>query len=199
MTKTLKLGMVMLIVGLTSMAFVAPKATTYNVDTNATKLTWKAEKVTGSHEGTVNVASGNLNFEGEKLTGGSFEIDMTSIKCTDLQGDMAGKLEGHLKSADFFNTAKHAKCTFKITKAFARNTSGSYRIIGDLTVKSITKEIKFNADIKSKDNKKMANAKITIDRTDYDVRYGSGSFFDNLGDKTIYDEFTINLALVAGK
>jgi len=126
------------------------------------------------------------------LTGGEFAIDMTSITVTDLDGGMKGKLEGHLKSPDFFGVENHPVANFKITKVVPRGTGGSYKVVGDLTIKNITKEIKFNADVKDD----MATANIQIDRSDFNVKYGSGSFFDNLGDKTIYDEFDMVVDLV---
>ena len=128
------------------------------------------------------------------MTGGNFEIDMTSLKVTDLEGAMAGKLEGHLKSPDFFGIEKFPTASFKITKVVSRGTAGSYKIAGNLTIKETTKEIKFMTTLSA--DGKTADAKITVDRSDFNVRYGSGSFFDGLGDKTIYDEFDLNVKLV---
>lgn len=165
-----------------------------NVDTTKSTIIWKGYKVTGEHTGTINLKSGALEMEDGKLVGGRFEIDMTSIKVTDLEGKWAQKLEGHLKSPDFFGVEAHPTATFVITKAAPKGTPGDYKIAGDLTIKGITKEIKFYAHL-SEDGK-TATVKITVDRTDFDVRYGSGSFFDNLGDKTIYDEFDLEVTLV---
>ena len=124
---------------------------------------------------------------------------MTSITVTDISGGGAKKLEGHLKSADFFGTEENPTATLKITKAIPYGTSGAYKIVADLTIKKITKSIKFKANVDMSGNQISANAKITVDRSDFNVRYGSGSFFDNLGDKTIYDEFDIEVKLVANK
>ena len=74
-----------------------------------------------------------------------------------------------------------------------------YKVEGDLTIKKTTKPIKFIANIKEDGSIIVATADIQIDRSEYDVRYGSGSFFDNLGDKTIYDEFDLSVELVVGK
>jgi len=124
-------------------------------------------------------------------------VDMTSINCTDLQpGKGKEKLEGHLKSADFFGVEKFPTARFDITKVVSRGTAGDYRVSGNLRIKESTKSIKFNAVVKKDAKSSVATAAIKIDRTDFDVRYGSGSFFDNLGDKTIYDEFDLNLSLV---
>ena len=163
------------------------------LNTTESEITWKGKKVTGSHTGTISIMDGGLEFdEAGMLAGGNFTIDMNSITCTDLSGKSADKLIGHLKSNDFFGVANHPTASFNITKVVSRGTPGNYKVIGDLTIKDITKQIKFNADLT--DN--SGTAEITIDRTDFNVRYGSGSFFDNLGDKTIYDEFelVVNLA-----
>lgn len=165
------------------------------VDTTESYVAWKGYKVTGSHYGKVKLQEGNLDYADGQLVGGGFTIDMTSITVEDLQGEYAKKLEGHLKSPDFFGTEKFPTAKFDITKVISRGTPGAYKVIGNLTIKETTKEIKFNTQVEEKDGKKVATADITIDRSDFDVRYGSGSFFDNLGDKTIYDEFelTVNL------
>ncbi|MEO0775018.1 MAG: YceI family protein [Bacteroidota bacterium] len=167
------------------------------VDTAQSTVSWKAYKVTGSHEGTLTIKNGQLDMTDGQLTGGSFDIDMTSINCTDLSGGAKGKLEGHLHSPDFFNTAEFPMASFKITSVAPKGTPGDYKITGNLTIKNITKEIKFYTHIEEASQQTTAKADLTIDRTDFDVRYGSGSFFDNLGDKTIYDEFELTVNLVA--
>ena len=179
------------------LAFTNPtNSTSYAVNTAESKIVWKGYKVTGEHEGTIALKSGDLEFDDKgNLTGGAFVIDMTTLANTDLSGGMKGKLEGHLKSADFFGVENHPTANFKITKVVPRGTDGSYKIVGDLTIKNITKEIKFQADVKDD----VATADIQIDRSDFDVRYGSGSFFDNLGDKTIYDEFDLVVTLKVNK
>lgn len=156
------------------------------VKTGESKVTWKAYKVTGSHVGTVDLKEGALEFEGEKLIGGEFVVDMTTLVSTDLQGEYKGKLEKHLNSDDFFSTANHSSSQLVFTgvKASGKN---SYEVTGDLTIKGITKPITFDVSVYGS----KATATLKIDRTDYEVKYGSGSFFDNLGDKAIYDEFDL--------
>ena len=156
------------------------------VNTTTSKVTWKAYKVTGSHTGTVNLNAGSLVFNGDKLTGGEFEVDMTSLISTDLEGEYKGKLEGHLKSDDFFGVATHPTSSLVFTEV---RTSGknSYEVTADLTIKGITKAITLDVSIYGS----KATATMKVDRAQYDVRYGSGSFFENLGDKTIYDEFDL--------
>lgn len=186
------------VLALAAMSFTLV-STNYNVDVTSSNIVWNGYKVTGSHTGNVKVKSGKLNIEGGKLTGGSFEIDMSSITCTDMTGGGADKLVGHLKSDDFFGVATYPTAKFVISRAIALDTKGNYKIVGNLTIKSTTKEIKFNANVAEAEGKVTATGKITIDRSEFDVRFGSGSFFDSLGDKTIYDEFDMNVSLVAKK
>ncbi|KPM31817.1 YCE I like family protein [Croceitalea dokdonensis DOKDO 023] len=156
------------------------------VNTEKSTVTWKAYKVTGSHYGTISLKSGALMFDGDKLTGGEFVVDMTTINTTDLEGDSKGKLDGHLHSDDFFSTASNptSSLVFTNVKADGKN---SYKVTGDLTIKGITKPVTFDVSVYGS----KATATMKVDRTKYDVKYGSGSFFDNLGDKTIYDEFDL--------
>jgi polyisoprenoid-binding protein YceI len=188
-------GIVAIIFAFIGLSFTNPTSIeTFEVDTTASQVAWTGYKVTGEHNGVINVKSGELQFEDGVWTGGNFEIDMTTLKVTDLEGGMATKLEGHLKSPDFFGIEKFPTASFEITKVVSRGTAGSYKVTGDLTIKDTTKEIKFQTTL-SEDGK-TADAKITVDRSDFNVKYGSGSFFDGLGDKTIYDEFDLNVTLV---
>jgi len=161
------------------------------VKTDESSVTWKAYKVTGSHIGTVNLKEGALIFDEGKLTGGDFTVDMTTLVNSDLEGEYKGKLEGHLKSDDFFGVATHQFATLVFTKVDPSGKN-SYEVTGDLTIKGITKAVVFDVSIYGS----KATATMKIDRAQYDVRYGSGSFFDDLGDKTIYDEFDLIVDLV---
>ncbi|MEL7124093.1 MAG: YceI family protein [Bacteroidota bacterium] len=189
------------VLGLFAMSFTTPTLETYTVDVESSKLTWVAKKVTGQHDGYVMLKGGSLEMTDGVLTGGSFEIDMKTITVTDLQaGRGKEKLEGHLHSPDFFNTAEFPTGKFTITQVFAVDTKGQYRVKGNLTVKGQTNDLKFNAMVSVDGSTITATAEdVVVDRTEYDVKYGSGSFFSNLGDKTIYDEFNIGITLVAGK
>jgi len=180
-------------------AMAASVATNYTVDTNASNIVWKGYKVTGEHAGNVKVKNGSLTMTDGKLTGGSFEVDMTSITCTDMQGEYAGKLVGHLKSEDFFGVDKYPTAKYVITKAIPTDSKGNYKIVGNLTIKWTTKEVKFNANVSENAGVVTATGKITVDRSEFDVKFGSGSFFDGLGDKTIYDDFDLNVSLSAKK
>jgi len=150
------------------------------------KVIWKGYKVTGSHQGTIALKSGSLTFKDDKLSDGEFIINMTTITSTDLEGEYKGKLEGHLKSDDFFGVKKNPTATLVFNKV---NSTGknSYKVTGDLTIKGKTNTIVFALSVYG--NK--ANVSLKIDRTKFDVRYGSTSFFDGLKDKAIYDEFDL--------
>jgi len=129
---------------------------------------------------------------------------MTSINTTDLEGEMKGKLDGHLASEDFFNVAEYKTSTLVINKIRPARPAGekapNHIVSGDLTIKGITHEIDFPALITySADGTMMADASFTIDRTKWEIRYGSGSWFDGLGDKMIYDDIEFDLSLVATK
>lgn len=170
------------------------KIVTLAVDTKASKINWLAKKVTGQHEGTINLASGSLVANGMKLTGGEFVIDMKSIACTDIaDADYNKKFIGHITTGDFFEVEKYPTSTFKITKVDGAN------ITGDLTLHGVTKSLTFPAKISMVGGKATATAAIPVDRTDFGVKYGSKKFFDSIGDKAIDDVFNLNITLVAGK
>ena len=171
----------------------------YPVNLGSSVVVWTGYKVTGKHTGTVKLKSGSVQFANGVLAGGSFEMDMNAVNCTDLEGEYAGKLVGHLKSDDFLGVATYPTSTFAITRVIPQDSKGNYKIIGNLTLKGITKEVKFFANVLEANGTVNANGKITIDRSEFNIRYGSGSFFDGLGDKTFYDEFDLQIMLVAGK
>ena len=164
----------------------------YKVDAEKSIVKWTGEKVGGSHWGYINLKSGDLTIENEKITAGTFIIDMTSITCKDIESDEYNKkLVGHLKSDDFFGVTNHPMAKLVVTKATAfKNNKADVR--GDLSIKKKTESILFTV---TKNGDKYT-AKIVVDRSKFDVKYGSKSFFDNLGDKVISDEFTLEVDLV---
>jgi polyisoprenoid-binding protein YceI len=193
--KQLSLGLLAFIAA-TALSF-SPGASTYKADPTKSTLVWTGKKVTGSHTGNIKLASGSLAMDGEKITAGTFEMDLSSMTCTDLTDKgYNDKLIGHLKSDDFFSTAKFPKAIFVLDKATSKG-NGNYDVTGKLTIKGITKDISFPVTVKTLAKTLTATAKIVIDRTKYDIKYGSGSFFDNLGDKAIDNDFTIDLNLIA--
>lgn len=160
------------------------------IDIKNSKIEWEGEKMTGSHNGTIQLKEGFLLMENNELVGGEFIVDMTTIKVLDLTGEDKQKLEGHLSSDDFFGVKNHptAKLVFK---SVAKKSNSVYGVSGDLTIKGKTNPIAFDLEME----KNEAEIDLVIDRSKYDVRYGSGSFFDNLGDKTIYDDFELDIEL----
>ncbi len=186
MKNTFKNLLALVVVTLFTMSFTVADKDKKEVKADKSKVVWKGYKVTGSHEGTIGIKSGFLNFESDKLTGGEFVVDMKTINTTDLQGEYKGKLDGHLKSDDFFGVANYptAKLVFKKVKATGKN---AYNVTGDLTIKGKTNSVTLTVSIYGS----KATATLKVDRTKYDVKYGSASFFDNLKDKTIYDEFDL--------
>jgi polyisoprenoid-binding protein YceI len=178
-------------------AFLAFTATTVasaqskKIDASKSNITWVGKKVTGSHEGNIKFKEGTLVFKGSKLTGGNFSVNMASITVTDLKaGSGKEKLEGHLKADDFFGTENFPLGALVFTKVAAKQ-NGLYTVTGDLTLKGITKPLTFDLTVKGS----KATAALIVDRTLYDIKYGSGSFFDDLGDKAIYDNFDLAVEL----
>ena len=190
----------LILAGLTTIGLLSfkPSATTHKVDIKKSSLSWTGYKVTGKHSGSIALKSGELKFEGSKLVGGSFDIDMNSMASTDLTGEYADKLVGHLKADDFFGVANHPTAKFKIISA-GHQGGNLYKITGEMTIKGITQTIKFNSTVKEENGVKIADAPIKIDRTDFGIKYVSGSFMENLGDKTIYDEFDLEIKLITSK
>jgi len=161
-----------------------------NIKIKDSTLMWVGSKVTGSHEGTINLSSGHLILDNNDLVGGEFVIDMTSVICTDLTGKGKASLEGHLKSDDFFSVNKFPTASLTILNV-KKNSLGLYQVNANITIKGITQEIMFDAEIKEK----TAKAKLIIDRTEFGIIYKSGNFFKELADKAIYDEFEISVEL----
>ena len=186
-----KLFLIWAIAGIGSALLAGNPPVETKVNVEKSQISWKGYKVTGQHHGKIALKDGSLTWENGMLTGCSFSIDMSSISCEDLQGESNDKLVGHLKSEDFFGVEKFPVSTFVITQVVSRGTPGDYKIVGNLTIKGITKEVRFMA----KADPNNATATMTIDRSEFNIRYGSGSFFENLGDKTIYDEFDLEVNL----
>ena len=188
-------NLLLAIVAIVAISFSAFAGNDYKVNAKSSKVEWLAKKVTGQHNGVISIKSGQLTFDGNKLSGGEFVIDMATIEVLDLEegSKMHGKLVGHLNSPDFFDTSKFNEAKFKITSVKkAKSDAGNYEITGDLTIKGKTNSITFPANV----DKKSATAKIVFDRSKFDIRYGSNSFFDNLGDKAIYDDVEMTVSLV---
>ena len=169
----------------------------YHVNPASSTLEWQAKKVTGQHAGTIAFGDGTLNVEHKKITGGKLAVDMNTIVDTDLTDTGYNqKLIGHLKSDDFFGVAKFPQATLEVKKVDLK--SGSlYHFAADLTIKGITAPVEFDAEVNDLSRQLTATGAMTVNRTKYGIKYGSGSFFEGLGDKMIYDDFTLKFKLVA--
>jgi len=176
------------------MSFDKPvKEVTYTVDTERSTIDWTAKKIGGGHTGTIKITSGNLVHNGKSLTKGMFLINMSSITSDN------AKLTTHLKSDDFFSTEKNPNSKFEILKVTPVGAD-RVNISGNLTIKGISQPISFPATVKTQKNIVVAVANnIRVDRTKYDIKFRSKTFFLEIGDKAIDDEFELNINLVAKK
>ncbi|MFT4772475.1 MAG: polyisoprenoid-binding protein YceI [Cryomorphaceae bacterium] len=177
---------------------------TYTINTEKSTIFWTGKKVTGEHTGTLAIKAGNLTVQDGMPVAATFDIDMTSIVCTDLKDEGTNmKLVGHLKSDDFFGIEAHPTGKFVATSFTpikgAKDREANYKIKGTLTLKGISHEIEFDGLIAMKGTGLVSNGSAEFDRAKYDIRYGSGSFFDDLGDKTIYDDVELTFVLSATK
>ena len=181
-------SVLILAIALGTMAFTTPVKKKVNITKSS--INWKGEKVLGAHYGTIKFQEGWIEMNDEGITSGNFVVDMTSMVVTDLEGESKGKLEGHLKSDDFFGVKNHPTASLKINSS--TKIKNGYKVKGDITIKGTTEPISFKL-VKNSDN--THSAKLVINRTKFGIRYGSGSFFDNLGDKTINDNFELDVKL----
>jgi len=174
-------------------------ATTYTVDAGNSKMYWRGTKPTGTHDGTINVSGGQFMVADGKVVGGMVEIDMTTIANVDLAADEEKKaqLEGHLKSPDFFNVAEHPKAMLEVTKLEAGEGENNYNVSGNLTIKGITHEVTFPAMMMMEEGKMMAKANFKLDRSKWNVTFGSKSFPELLGEVVVSDDMDIVLDLQA--
>jgi polyisoprenoid-binding protein YceI len=171
----------------------------YVIDKKESVVTWKGSMLLagkGEHIGYVSISKGELMIEKNQLVGGTVEIDMSTI--TDKIHGSDNSLIDHLKDPDFFDVKKFPISTFAITKV-AAGTDSTIEVTGDLTIKGITHAVTFPAKIEVKNGIVTANGKVIIDRTRWDVRYGSGKFYYNLADKAISDDIEFDMKIVAKK
>tara|TARA_Y100001954_G_scaffold159142_1_gene168913 strand:- start:1245 stop:1832 length:588 start_codon:yes stop_codon:yes gene_type:complete len=163
----------------------------YTVNTEKSKIHWIGKKVTGEHDGFIQLKQGKFSVIDDQIKKGQFTIDMNSMTCTDIEDAQYNqKLIGHLKSADFFGVEQFPKAKLVLTKS-SKFKNNQCVVQGDLTIKNKTDVVKFLV----KRDGQTFKATIEVDRSKYDVRYGSSSFFDNLGDKVIYDVFELDVEL----
>ncbi|MDG1261017.1 MAG: YceI family protein [Flavobacteriales bacterium] len=181
------------------MKLEVPVDATYMVDAAKSKIVWTGGKITGAkHTGLITAKSGAVSFAGGKIAGGKLVLDMTSITNTDLPEDQKAKLVGHLSSEDFFNVGEHPEAYFEF--ASAESTGSNAEITGKLSIKGIVKPVVSNVIFSSTgENGAVITGTLVIDRTEWDVKYGSGKFFDDLGDNMINDDITLKFQLKAFK
>jgi len=156
-----------------------------NIKWTGTELTSK------THYGSLKLTQANLVIVDSKITSGEFTVDMTSLNVEDLEGEWKEKLEGHLSSDDFFSIEKFQTASLKVLNSNSLE-NGSFNVNGELTIKDITHPIEFTI---TKNDDNNYNANLTFDRSKYDVKFRSGTFFENLGDKLILDDIDLEVSL----
>lgn len=168
------------------------KQQTFNIEIAQSNIDWTGRKVTGSHFGTIDLKQGSLSVVDGKLTGGTFTIDVASIKILDVTDPATNaQFAGHLASDDFFGTAQFPEARFEITAV------NNDHVEGNLTIKGITHPVGFNADVKVIGDTLTASGKVIVDRTLYGIKFRSGNFFKNLGDTLIYNDFDLIVNITA--
>jgi len=181
------------------------EGTTMSIDNSLSVINWTGSKPTGSHTGTVKLSSGTVTLNDNKVVGGEFVIDMNTITDTDLDGDMKANLEAHLKGTvegkedDFFNVTKYPTAKFEVTKVVnVVNSENNAVISGNLTLKDITKNVSFPANIKNQNGTlSVLSSPFKINRTEWGIKFMSNSFFDNLKDNFINDDIELQVNVVA--
>jgi polyisoprenoid-binding protein YceI len=186
-----------ILIALVFTAAVLPAQKKLVADAAATVIDWKGDKIVGSfHVGTIDLKSGWLTVDGTSVTGGEFIVDMNSIKNPDVKDEkLRERLIGHLKSDDFFGVEKFPHSKLVITGS-SKTADGKTLFRGNLTIKEATHPVEFTATESKSGNSVTYVAAISFDRSLYDVRFGSGKFFSNLGDNAINDEIKLNVKLV---
>lgn len=177
----------------------AATGASYSIDTSSSKVIWAGSKPVGTHTGHFKISNGQFSVENGNLTAGQFNIDVNSLVDLDLKaGEGKEKLEGHLKSPDFFDVAKYPTAKFVITSVnpLTNDSTGTHQISGNLTLKDSTKNVTFPAKVTVADNNVKAEAAFSIDRTHWGLFYGNDK---SLGDKFIRPEVDIKLDISANK
>jgi polyisoprenoid-binding protein YceI len=164
----------------------------FEIVSTRSNINWVGKKITGAHNGTIEVKEGELILNDGKLAGGKFIVDTTSIKILDITDPTTNaQFAGHLASDDFFSIEKYPEATLEIT-----SVSGDH-VEGNLTIKGITRPVSFDAAVSVEGDTLIANGKLKIDRTKYEMKFRSGNFFKDLGDTLIYNDFELNVSITA--
>lgn len=180
----------------------ATGASAYKLQPQLSTLGWEGKAVTHGHTGTIQFTGGDLLVKNNMVVGGTTTVDMKTIKATDITDvEQHTKFVGHMSSQDFFGVEKNPTSTFKIVSVTpikgAAAAADNATIAGDMTIKGVTNRITFPAKVGVKNGVAAATGKLIIDRTKFGLRYGSKSFFDSIGDKAIYDDFTLDFNVLA--
>ncbi|MCS3870345.1 polyisoprenoid-binding protein YceI [Chryseobacterium ginsenosidimutans] len=169
----------------------------FKVNSKNSLVEWIGRKVTGAHNGIIEVKDGDFTFENNNLLSGKFVISTRSITILDVEdAETNAQFASHLASDDFFNSDQFPDAVFEIIHA-EPSDSNLYHVKGDLTIKGITNSIETTLQIVKTDNVAVLDAKIVIDRTKFNIKFRSSNFFANLGDTLIYNNFDLNVHLVA--
>jgi len=168
------------------------KSQTFNIVSTRSKIDWVGRKITGAHNGTIEVKEGELILHDGKLAGGKFIVDTSSIKILDVTDPATNaQFAGHLASDDFFSIEKYPEATLEITSV------SDNQVEGNLTIKGITRPVSFDAAVKVDGDTLIATCKLMIDRTKYEMKFRSGNFFKDLGDTLIYNDFELKVSITA--
>lgn len=187
-----KLFKLLVSMGLILLSFCFTLAQSITADTSQSNIRWYGEELTGkTHFGNLSFKAAQIEVQDGVITGGNFIVDMSSLSVEDLSGGGKTKLEGHLRSDDFFSVDKNPEAKLKITQK-AKVESGLQKLYGELSIKGIQHPIDLTMTFKDNNS---ALAQLTFDRSKYNVRFRSGSFFENLGDKLILDDIRLEVSL----
>ncbi|UII31553.1 YceI family protein [Fulvivirga ulvae] len=198
----------------------------FSINKEESKITWIGSKPTGKHNGIIPIASGDIAVEDNQVVGGTIVINVAEIDNEDLKedADSHGKLVGHLKSEDFFDTQNHPTAEFVITsvKPYSKEdsvkvkeefdtqykpasakehmvASPTHKVTGNLTMRGKSLSISFPANVQVQGDKVTAKAKFNIDRTLWGLQYNNeADVVDKAKDKFIYNTVNVGFDIVAG-
>ena len=184
----------------TTLEQISPEQGIYSVHIDKSELSWIGKELsTKIHTGSLNISNGIIQVGDDNSISGNIKINMSTINVTDLQGRSKEMLEKHLRSADFFEVENYPEAQINFKSKSFNKLVNQISFEGDFTIKDITNPISFNATLIESSPYLKANAILSFDRSKYDVRFRSGSFFENLGDKLILDDIDVNIKLVTEK
>ncbi len=175
----------------TNDATITAADATYNIKLDESSLVWTGREVsTSSHYGTINFTSGQFEIADGLISQGEFLVDMTSINVQDMTGGSKERLEGHLRSDDFFSVESFPTAHLYISSSEVIS-NGKWMVNGFLSIKDISHPVLFEM----ANTEDGWNANLVFDRSKYNVKFRSGTFFENLGDKLIYDDIELKINL----